>query len=243
LTFAPAPNGAEANPVIVIAGVEVSIEALAALAFACTAAAQVGIINYQQRDRINAQINDLREQMSSGVDRMTDATKAALVQAYQAIVRELHGGPAVCPIPIPATQPIAEPLAAPEPYEMSRTDTDSKPTTRPTSIARTPEEACQSWFDRFSGGKFKNRFLRRGPWVKFFKRAGLKDLLCCLEWDSTHGAWEVFNQSGVHMGERSCEDLNDDPCEATPVGEGVHGGAEPGTHRPRQCMQLLRSGR
>ncbi|MBL7713819.1 MAG: hypothetical protein JNL01_00035 [Bdellovibrionales bacterium] len=65
-----------------------------------------------------------------------------------------------------------------------------------------------------------------------------KKMDCCLEWDGQHHGWEIFDDKGRHMGERSCQDFsNDNPCQGSdPMKFGKHVSPNSTTHRPRSCF-------
>lgn len=91
-----------------------------------------------------------------------------------------------------------------------------------------PEECCSDFFK-----KFADRSEKRSGGFKIFKRAGNRSKVeCCMEWDSVHFGYEIFDNLGRHMGERGCDDLSDDPCEWT-KSRGTHAQPASSSHRPR----------
>lgn len=89
-----------------------------------------------------------------------------------------------------------------------------------------PKVCCQEFFDKHNP-KRSNSSMAGETKEHWVEKAG--KLMCCLQWDFTHGVWEIFDPRGIHKGERSCQDLNDDPCART----GNLDIAKPQSHKPR----------
>jgi hypothetical protein len=98
---------------------------------------------------------------------------------------------------------------------------------RHSDCTSSPEACCGDYFSKFSDQIDKGH-----GGFKIHKSKGKNKILCCLEWDHTHGGFEVFDEHGKHLGERGCDDMNDDPCSRTPS-RGRHSQPNTTTHHPR----------
>ncbi|MFS4460326.1 hypothetical protein [Bdellovibrio sp. HCB2-146] len=94
----------------------------------------------------------------------------------------------------------------------------------------TPEVCCKDFLDKFRDHLHKNS----GAFA-FFKDAKRHKMVCCYEWDHQHGGFEIFDRHGNHLGERGCDDLNEDPCEYT-ASRGKHAQPNSTTHKPRSQL-------
>ncbi len=101
---------------------------------------------------------------------------------------------------------------------------------RVNSCNSSPEACCGDYFS-----KFKNRLEKGRGGIRIFKNDHRNKLLCCLEWDGTHGGFEIFDDHGNHLGERGCEDLSDDPCQYS-ESRGRHAKPASSTHHTRSAM-------
>lgn len=90
-----------------------------------------------------------------------------------------------------------------------------------------PEVCCKDFFSKFKG---QSEHTHGG--FRIWKNIKHNKLMCCLEWDHLHGGFEIFDRHGNHMGERGCDDLNEDPC-ANTESRGRHAMPASSTHRPR----------
>ncbi len=98
---------------------------------------------------------------------------------------------------------------------------------RPQTCMGGADKCCKDFFSKFGVTRERGGFVAR---------IGNR-FRCCLEWDALHGGLEIFDNRGRHMGERGCDDLNEDPCEWTRT-RGQHAQPASSTHRPRSraCM-------
>jgi len=92
-----------------------------------------------------------------------------------------------------------------------------------------PEACCVDYFS-----KFRERMDKRRDGIRVFRNKRFNKLSCCLEWDSMHGGFEIFDERGNHLGERGCDDLSDDPCTYS-ENRGRHALPASSTHKPRSA--------
>jgi len=103
----------------------------------------------------------------------------------------------------------------------------AKQSQRGATCSSSADSCCGDYFNKFGDRLEKGR-----GGIKIFKNNRHNKLSCCLEWDNTHGGFEIFDEHGHHMGERGCDDLSDDPCAFT-KSRGLHAKPADSTHHPR----------
>lgn len=95
---------------------------------------------------------------------------------------------------------------------------------------QSPEACCGDFLS-----KFTNRIQKSRGGFRIFHSPNNNKSACCLEWDPVHGAFEIFDNRGNHLGERGCEDLSDDPCKNT-ISRGKHALPSNKNHSPKSSL-------
>lgn len=89
-----------------------------------------------------------------------------------------------------------------------------------------PDNFCPDFIENFRSEGFLIK-KQQGAWI--VTQAG--KFLCCLEWDSLHCGFEIFDKRGRHKGEVGCLIDEFNPCENNP-NRGLHAAPQK-DHTPR----------
>jgi hypothetical protein len=197
--------------------------ALALAALVIWAAYQSSVINQSQYSDYDAQIDSWNRQLAQATEETLEATMRQVVRGLTSMATVTSS---TCLMT--ALVPLAA-FGAFERRSSGQTErrTNVEARARAAECTGTMSECCGDFLRPFEG-----RMQRSGDSVKIFRDGRMRDLLCCFNWDHRHHGLEIFNDRGIHQGERGCDDFNSDPCRLTPS-RGTHGLPQPSTHRPR----------
>lgn len=206
--------------VVAAAAPVVAIGALELIALTLAAAAVIGIISTSQNE-------DYQRQIAALVERIKTATGEALHAALEQSIRMITVTSGLVTVPF-CTQIVLAKIRS----GMSGSSSSSGTQTRAAAAAceGNIESCCPDFVEKFRGVARRER---RG--MKIFWDSRMRDARCCMEWDRQHGALEIFDNRGKHLGERGCDDLNDDPCSPT-LSRGAHARPNSSTHVPRSPL-------
>jgi hypothetical protein len=235
-------NEAQATPFVAVAPVA-AIGSLQALAATAAGAASIGIITAAQNEDVQRDIQRAIESVGTATDEAIQGIVAGVIAAWEFVS---GGGDRQCDHSSTAVSPTAR--------NRNRRGTggvDPTPNGAAAALVSTTEgtrprveqcrggvrECCHDYMQKF-GARIQQRNSRRAPpgyLVYEINPNGTRQVSCCMEWDRTHGGFEVFRNRGrQHLGERGCDDLADDPCART-AGRGSHAQSARASHQPRSA--------
>ncbi|MES2965964.1 MAG: hypothetical protein V4760_18930 [Bdellovibrionota bacterium] len=200
---------------IVLAAPVVAIGALELALLVLTAAVLINMISQAQHDDLASQVHGMIESIKTATG---DAVKSMIEHSMLLMTSIAVATQAVC-----LTEAILRVRTA---SGASGSQSQSTSTTQAATCAGTMDSCCGNFFSRLG-----NRMRKGRGGVQVFRDSRMRNLLCCFEWDSTHKGLEIFNSRGEHLGERGCDDSNDDPCSFTRT-RGPHAMPSPNNHRP-----------
>jgi hypothetical protein len=219
------PRAEAVAPVAIAAALGISYEALQGLMLATAAAVAIGAISQSQQASYD-------KKLMSAINSIKSMAADATEQSY-AVWREVTDG-----------------LGA---KSKAKTKTNTAPGECDPSKRNDPRQCCQNFMESFEGKGMKDKKFYisstgNGSWkVYSHDKPGQ---LCCLNWDSKHGRFEVYHKGGEgkyrdgekgdaydHKGEMTCSERNiDNPCEAD-MGDKADNAT--GKHAPRGgCEQF-----
>ncbi len=196
---------------------EVAVVLMIGLAGACAIAARSGVVDaeaarsYERRLRENAE--SLQNKIKQGLRITAEMMTPVVLLVTQ--TNTLLGGRFIC------DQILARVASGGSSAKTNEARRASEGECQP-DLRGDPYKCCPNFMKKFGPGKMTS-VGRNAFRVSYFGRHA-RNINCCLEWDSLHGRFEVYDRSNHntgprHLGEKACardQDLDEeDVCSAT----------------------------
>lgn len=209
-----------------LAAPAIAIGSLELLYISVGIAASIGVISLSQSDSYKTSINAMIDKIKDATEATWIVMKSEVLELYNSITNSISTMQA-------HSQCIDDQFTYAKSISKEKTDSKTREiddTSKSRGCNSSPE-CCKNFTEKFFNKKsFFNKINQYS--YKLFKDVKLKKIACCLEWDTMHGTWEVFDHTGSWIGERNCQE-NDDPCK--PNMQNKFNNAS--THKSRHCFR------